>query len=778
MTAFDSLPGPTGALRGARVVEFGRYIPGPLLGMLLADQGADVVKIEPSGGDPARSHPAFATWNRGKRSVALDLKTRDGLERALELVRDADVIIENYRPGVADRLGIGYAALSKDNPRLVYVSLPGYGEGHPKRNAAGWDATIGAETGFFSPPEGVAGPVFSPLPMPSIFAAVLGALGVVAALLARERTGRGQRIEAPLHASMFSAIGLRLVRFHGSDLNSGSGFVNIGTLMSRQYRCADGRWVHNHGMYERFVHQFLKAAGREEWADEIISYVRGPEDPEAQAAWRRRFEAVFLERSAWDWERDINAVGGACTVCKTVDEWLVHEHPNAAGMVIEVDDAERGPMKQPGVSVNLRGSPGGARSGAPGLGEHTSQPWPTVAFETPRPSPPAAPPVTAVLEGVRVLDLCIVLAGPTCGRALAEFGADVITIDDPRRPSQPIWTVDVNRGKRSIVLDLKTPEGLEVFWHLVDTADVIVQSHRAGALDRLGIGYEAVKRRRPGIIYTSINAYGFGGPWEERPGWEQLAQATSGMQVRHGGREAQPKLVTYPVNDYGTGLLAAYGVALALLERERTGEGQQVDAGLALTAGLLQSPYFLDYEGYQRNDPEGLALRGFGALSRLYEASDGWLYLHCTGEASWRALASADGFEAVAADPRFSDPGARATNDEALTASLAGIFSTRPREAWAEVLTAAGVSMSIVRAVPDFHEDPFLRGAGLVVTREHPGLGVVDHVGPPPLLSAAPARLGAPAPQRGGDTRAILAELGYTPERIAALERAGAVAQS
>ena len=475
--------------------------------------------------------------------------------------------------------------------------------------------------------------MFSPLPMPSIFAAVLGALGVAAALLTRERTGRGQCIEAPLHASMFSAIGLRLVRFHGSDLNSGSGFVNIGTLMSRQYRCADGRWVHNHGMYERFVHQFLKAAGREEWTDEIISYVRGSEDPEAQAAWRRRFEAVFLERSAWDWERDINAVGGACTVCKTVDEWLVHEHPNAAGMVIEVDDADRGPMKQPGVSVNLRGSPGGVRSGAPRAWRaHCAALADRATFETPRPSPPEAPPVTAVLEGVRVLDLCIVLAGPTCGRALAEFGADVITIDDPRRPSQPIWTVDVNRGKRSIVLDLKTPEGLEVFWDLVDTADVIVQSHRAGALDRLGIGCEAVKRRRPGIIYTSINAYGFGGPWEERPGWEQLAQATSGMQVRHGGRDSQPKMVTYPVNDYGTGLLAAYGVALALLERERTGEGQQVDAGLALTAGLLQSPYFLDYEGYRRNDPRAWRCGGLGRYRvSMRRATDGSI---CTAPAS------------------------------------------------------------------------------------------------------------------------------------------------
>ena len=778
MTVSDSPPGPTGVLRGACVVEFGRYIPGPLLGMLLADQGADVVKVEPPGGDPARAHPAFATWNRGKRSVVLDLKSRGDLERARELVRDADVVIENYRSGVADRLGIGYDVLSGVNPRLVYVSLPGYGEGHPKRNAPGWDAAIGAETGYFSPPDDVEGPVFSPLPMPSNFAAVLGALGVGLALLARERTGRGQRIEAPLHAAMFSAIGLRLVRFHGSDLTRGSGFANIGSVMSRQYRCADGRWVHNHGMYEHFVHQFLQAAGRQEWTDDMIAYVRGPDDPEGQAAWCQRFEEVFLERSAWDWERDINAAGGACSVCKTVDEWLVHEHPNAAGMVIEVDDAERGPMKQPGVSVNLRGSPGGVRGGAPKLDEHASQAWETANQQVQQPSQPSSGSITDVLKDVRILDLCIVLAGPTCGRALGEFGADVIAIDDPRRPTQPIWTVDVNRGKRSIILDLKTPEGLEVFWDLVDTADVIVQSHRAGALDRLGIGYKAVKRRNPRIVYASVNAYGYGGPWEERPGWEQIAQATSGMQVRHGGRDAAPKLVTYPVNDYGTGLLAAYGVALALLERERTGEGQQVDAGLALTAGLLQSPYFLDYEGYERNDPEGLALRGFDALSRLYEASDGWLYLHCADEASWQALAAADGFEAVAFDPRFSDAETRAENDEALTAALAAVFSTRPREAWAAALTAVGVSVSLVSAVPDYYGEQFLRDAGLVVTRNHPGIGVVDHVGPPPLLSATPARLGTPAPRRGSDTKAILAELGYAPDRIAALERAGVVTQS
>ena len=120
-----------GALRGVQVLDFGHYIPGPLLGMLLSDQGANVIKVERPGGDPARSEPAFATWNRGKRSIELDLKTQSGLDNARALAKNADIIIENYRPGVADRLGIGYEALSKENPRLLYVSIPGFGEDSP-----------------------------------------------------------------------------------------------------------------------------------------------------------------------------------------------------------------------------------------------------------------------------------------------------------------------------------------------------------------------------------------------------------------------------------------------------------------------------------------------------------------------------------------------------------------------------------------------------------------------------------------------------------------------
>jgi crotonobetainyl-CoA:carnitine CoA-transferase CaiB-like acyl-CoA transferase len=230
-----------GALRDIRVAEFGQYIPGPLLGMLLSDQGADVIKVERPGGDPARSHPAFATWNRGKRSVVLDLKTEQGQQKARQLVQNADVLIENFRPGVADRLGIGYERVSELNPQLVYCSLPGYGEGSPHRNSPGWDPVVGAATGLHQPAENGGEPLFTPLPMPSTFAAIVGAGSIALALCARDNGHGGQRIEVPLHSAMFTAMGSRVIKFH--DYEHMDAFLFPRHVMSHQYQCADGRWA-------------------------------------------------------------------------------------------------------------------------------------------------------------------------------------------------------------------------------------------------------------------------------------------------------------------------------------------------------------------------------------------------------------------------------------------------------------------------------------------------------------------------------------------------------
>ena len=769
-----------GALRGVRVVEFGQYIPGPLLGMLLGGQGADVIKVERPGGDPARSEPAFATWNRGKRSVELDLKTADGLKRALDLVSWADVVIENFRPGVADRLGIGYDALAQSNPGLVYCSLSGFGEDSPHRQERGWEHIVGAATGAHQGVAGMDEPLFLPLPSASTFAAVIASVSVVIALVARQRTGKGQRIEVPLHSAMFAAMGRHLSNFH--DINPPDLFQLPRNVMSHQYQCADGRYVQNHGMYQRFASQFLQAAGRPEWIEDLEDLYGADVRPETIAMWRERVENLFRQKTAKEWEDAIAETGGACTICKTVDEWLVHEHALAGGMVVEVDDAVHGKMKQPGAPVRLRGTPGPAPVRAPKLGEHTVSALAEVTLSlskdaASRPAPAGGENILSALEGVRVLDLCIVLAGPTCGRTLGEFGADVIKIDDPSRPYDYGGNLDVNRGKRSIQIDLKKEEGRQVFWKLLETADVVVENNRKGSMARMGLSYDEVRKRRPEIVYASLNAFGHDGPWAGRPGWEQLAQATTGIQVRRGGRDAAPQLLPYPMNDYATGLLGAYSVALALHERKRTGRGQSVDGGLALTACLLQSPYFLDYDGYQRSEPEGLDARGFSALSRLYQASDGWLYLHCPDSAAWDDLTRLPEMAHLSGDSRFGDAETREQNDEALTEALSSVFSARDRRHWIDSLAHTNASVIENLTIPDFHNAPHIRKAGLIVGREHPGMGMADHLGVVPRLSGTPARLGRPTPVLGAETDEILSEAGYTSEQIAALKSVGVVVQ-
>ena len=772
-----------GVLRGVRIAEFGQYIPGPLLAMLLAEQGADVIKIERPGGDPARAEPAFATWNRNKRSVELDLKSPAGLRQAQDLAQWADVLIENFRPGVADRLGIGYDAAAQANPGLIYCSLPGFGPDSPHRQERGWEPIVAAATGGHQCVAGMDEPLFLPLPAASTFAAVIGAVSVAMSLVARQRTGKGQRIEVPLHSAMFAAMGRHLSRFH--HINPPDLFQLPRNVMSQQYQCADGRYVQNHGMYQRFASQFLQAAGKPEWIEDLEDLYGAEVRPETIALWRERIANLFRQKTAKEWEDAIAATGGACAVCNTIEEWLVHPHALAAGMVVEVDDATHGPMKQPGPPVRLRGVPGPAPIRAPKLGEHTESALSEI--NRPSSSPASAERTSAnternpenilsALQGIRVLDLCIVLAGPTCGRTLGEFGADVIKIDDPSRPYDYAGNLDVNRGKRSIRIDLKQESGRQVFWKLLESADVVVENYRKGSLARLGLGYDEVRKRRPDLIYASLNAFGYDGPWAGRPGWEQLAQAATGIQTRRGGRDAAPQLLPYPMNDYATGLLGAYSVALALNERQRTGRGQQVDGGLALTAGLLQSPYFLDFKDHQRAEPEGLDLRGHSALSRLYRAADGWLCLHCPDAAAWEELTRLPDFASLANDARFGDAPSRRQNDAALCAALSPILSANPRRYWINLLRPTAVSVIENLDIPDFRNDPHIRQAGLIASREHPGMGLADHLGVIPQLSATPVRLGRPTPVLGAETDEILAETGYTATEIATLKAAGAVA--
>ncbi len=752
------------ALEGVRVIDFGHYMAGPLAAQLLADQGADVVRVDPPGG-PRWDTPANATWNRGKRSIVLDLKTEEGRATARSLAGNADVVIENFRPGVMDRLGLGPVAMTEANPRLIYLSLPGFASDDPRAGLAAWEGVVGAASGLYrrnriATEEGA--PVFTAIPLPSAYAAIQGAVAVTMALNARERDGVGQRIEVPMFDAMYGAVGYNGYKLHGdTSPPPGAGF-NLTT----QWECADGQWIMFHTGNGR-TEEVLAAAGVADWiAKGYVDRERLSKEPDLVREVMDTARALFKTRPAAEWEQLVNDAGGECAVCRPSSEWVHHHHARASQTVVEVDDPILGPTRQPGIPARMSLTPGAIQgprrpldadreailaslAGAPVLAGGAST---DAALRN-------------VLDGVRVLDLCIVLAGPTCGRTLAEYGADVIKIEAPGRPPMGSFHGDVNRGKRSIVLDLKTPEGLEVFWSLVDTADVVVQNFRKGVAEKLGVGYEQVRARRPDIVYGSLNTYGHVGPFAGRAGHEQIAQAATGMQDRYRKPNGMPETQKYAVNDYGTGYLGALGVALALYHRRRTGQGQHVDAALAYTATTLQSSFFIDYEGKAWDEARGQESVGSGPLHRAYRASDGWFFLGAPGAAALGRVEGLDGVGALAGD--------------ALVSALEGRFATATVATWVERLNAvAGVGAHhVVSNTDELMEMPYAIDHGLSLTRDHETWGRVTTIGPAARLSRTPVRPGPVAPPLGAHSREILAEVGLG-DRADVLIASGAVREA
>ena len=716
-----------GVLEGVRVIDFGQYIAGPMAAMLLGDQGADVVRVDPPVG-PRWNTPANATWNRNKRSIALDLKQDGDRETARQLIAGADVVIENFRPGVMERLGLGAAAMTAANPRLIYCSLPGFGSDDPRAQVKAWEGVVGAATGAYRATHATNGrPVYTVVPYGSMYAAFLCAVTVAMALNARARSGVGQRVEIPLFDATFSVVGARGLLVNGKPVPEPE------FNWSRQLPCKDGRWLMYVANNKRFE-AFIKSIGMDKWRDAKL--------PPKELA--QKYDETMRARTSKEWEDIIAEIGSEGVICHTSAEWLKHPQALESGIIADYDDPELGRFRGPGINTRLSATPGSVRAPRPKTDAHRAEILRELATRKPATAAAGSEVLRAALEGVKVVDLCIVLAGPTCGRTLAEFGADVIRIDSPH-----VKTVlrhnDINRGKRSILVDLKTPGGLEIFWKLVDKADVVLQNFRGGVAERLGIDYERVRARRPDIVYGSMNTFGHIGPYANRPGHEQLGQAVSGMQVRFGS--AKPATAPFAANDYGTGLMACYGVALALLHRRRTGEGQFVDSALAYTATMLQSALLQDYTGKAWDEPHGQEATGSGPLDRLYQASDGWLYLsapapgelaHCTELAG---LANLHGTE--------------------LERALEERMRSRTVAAWVELLNKAGIGAH--RVVPDLPElmtDPLTVARGVAITRDHEGFGPITTTAPGVRLSRTPVTPGRPAAKPGSDAASVLAEIG------------------
>ena len=385
------------------------------------------------------------------------------------------------------------------------------------------------------------------------------------------------------------------------------------------------------------------------------------------------------------------------------------------------------------------------------------------------------------LSRFKVIDLTRVRAGPTAVRQLADWGAQVIAVEAVEGDgglagarNGPDFQ-NLQRNKRSLTLDLKKPEGLEILRKLVENADVIVENYRPDVKYRLKLDYESLKAINPRLVYASISGFGQDGPYRDRPGFDQIAQGMGGLMSITGLPGQGPVRVGIPVADLTAGIFAAMGILIALLEREESGEGQWVQSSL-----LAAQISMLDFQAARwliarevpgqagNNHPTSIP-------TGVFKTADGHINIAAAGEEIYQRLCKALGAESLGSDPDYANDKARLRNRDELNAKIEKITETRKSAAWIEILNEAGVPCGPIYRMNEVFADPQVKHIGIAQPVDHPTLGRIELVGQPVTLSRTPSRLRTAAPDRGQHTGEVLRELGYDDKAIAEFRARGVV---
>jgi crotonobetainyl-CoA:carnitine CoA-transferase CaiB-like acyl-CoA transferase len=810
-------------LAGLRVVELSTTMTGANIGMFLADFGAEVLQVEPPGGSPLRSNPGFPVWARGKRSVELDLTTAEGRRVAQSVASVSDIVIETWRPGVSERLGLGYDDLAAGNPRLIYTSVTGFGRQGPFRDLKGYEGLVMAKLGLFSAfHTGVLreGPGFTAVPFASWSASQTALHGTLAALYAREQSGLGQRVDTSLVQGVLAHDiwnwYLHIVRERYPDaFTAAPVFDDDGvptgplTVMVLVALTADGRWLQFSQIRPHLFRAFIKALGYE-WMydDPKWSTLPAFDDAEKRSEfWNLLLEGVRQKtRAQWQEIFDADPDVWAETY-RHGAELLSHPQFVHIGGPVEIHDPHRGVVRQPGRLVTLHDASPALTRSAPALDEQgrlVRQQHQGRAATSPMTQHEPPPPQATPLEGVTVLELGTIYAGPYGATLLADLGARVIKVEpldgDPIRSMQPfpeVGGMKVLQGKESIALDLGTEEGRKIVHQLAARCAIVVQSWRAGVADRLGVDSASLQAVNPELIYLNAPGYGIDGPYAAKPSFAPTIGAAAGLGSRSVGssfpespdlsmqevRERSRQLLGFNNNVYcqsdGCSALAnATALLLGLVARARTGQVHTMTTTMLMSVAHALSDQVVEYAGQPELATVDPDILGLSPCYRLYRAADDWIFLAAPAEHEWDALAKAlDGRAELQTDERFNSPERRARNAEALAAVLEKCFATRPAAEWEQDLTAVDVGCAVVAPEPVekvIQSDEFGRASGFVTDSIHPMFDEHPRLAPLVFMSRSTGAL-RPGCLAGQHTDAILAELGYTESDVAALRSAGVV---
>ncbi len=380
------------------------------------------------------------------------------------------------------------------------------------------------------------------------------------------------------------------------------------------------------------------------------------------------------------------------------------------------------------------------------------------------------------LTGIKVLDFSNYIAGPYCPMMLADLGAEVIKIESHQGdmlrffpstlPNESRMFLGLNRNKRSMVLDLKQPEGQEVIYKLIKETDVVVENFRPGVVEKLEVDYDTLSKIQPRLIYCSISGYGQKGPLRNKPGFDQVLQNFGGIAMSQGGEEGPPAVVQGSVIDYFTGMMAAYGIMTALFVRERTGIGQKIETSLLEATMAIQSGRLIWAEGEPKEARRDL----HGGISSIYKTKEGYIYVSAHTEKFWSGLCTVLGLEKLIDDPRYNSMSKRSAQAAHLKKLLEEAFMQKTAAEWETLLEAQEVPCARTRPLEELFEHPQVLANDMIVTLEHPVVGKFRMIGLPLKLHKTPGKVRRPAPTLGQHTEEILTSIGYTAEAIAELK--------
>ena len=810
-------------LIGVRVVDFGQQIAAPAVAMILADLGATVIHVDPPQG-PQWVSPANAVLNRNKQCINLNLKSEAGLNQARQLIDQADIVIENFRPGVLARLGIDFEELRAKRPELITLSIPGFASNDMLRRE--WKATeaiIAATSGSFTDMGfnrvlmGIE-PSFSPVPLGSSYAISLAAGSVVMALYERAQSGQGDHIEVPVAAALMEGLSYnsfvidqlperyKTMREHEiayrreNNIEMDLTYEELQEYLDpffRTYDCADGRKFYcvcpshrNHakralqalGVYDELMAEGFPEvqdlhAPIHEWDGETSLGVYPLPEKWAKIV-SAKMKKAFLTKSAEEWHRIFGEVGIPGASQRTTKEWLHDEHTNQAGLIIEVDDPEYGLMKQPGPLVWFEHN-AAAFMQAKGrefvdfeTALHSlSSTTPPFKLNAPQKNIASNPVQKGWLAGKKVLDLTNVIAGPHSAAYLGRFGVDVIKLDPVTPLYDPLigclYSFQTDMGKKKALVNIMTEKGREVLNRLIKSVDLVLINAPERQLASLGLDSKSLLEVNPNVLFCRLDCFGgpLRGPKTDYIGYDDIIQANSGIMMRFGGSETPEEHAHVGTLDVNCGFAAGMGMALSMYHQLVTGQVSRVRTSLSAVTNMAQIPFMFDYQGRDPfNEASGREVLGNHPLSHFYETMDGWIFLD-SDQNEFEKLKSLEGLTELGDTPD-------------LHAYLKHAFKQAATSHWLNLLRGADVAVAEPNSIETLRHDYSRIHDGEVGTHfgsyafsiypDHPSghcFTQIDHYSIRP--SRAAIRAIAPTEKFGNSTKEILASVGYSETEIA-----------